>query len=88
MYAEVTLNANLGHRLVVPEGAVMIAGDSRVVFVDLGQGKLKPVKIKTGQRVEGYIEVLDGLKHGDTVVTSGNFLVAAETKLKAGIDQW
>jgi len=88
MYAEVTLHANLGHRLVVPEEAVMIAGDSRVVFVDLGQGKLKPVKIKTGQRAEGYIEVLDGLKLGDTVVTSGNFLIAAETKLKAGIDQW
>lgn len=88
MYAEVTLKANLGHRLVVPEEAVMFAGDSRIVFIDLGQGKLKPVKIKTGQRVQGYIEVIDGLKHGDTVVTSGNFLIAAETKLKAGIDQW
>jgi Cu(I)/Ag(I) efflux system membrane fusion protein len=88
MYAEVKLIADFGHRLVVPEEAVMIAGESRVVFVDLGEGKLKPVKIKTGRHVQGFIEVLDGLQFGDTVVTSGNFLIAAETKLKAGIDQW
>tara|TARA_R110002049_G_C9178700_1_gene563494 strand:- start:10465 stop:12453 length:1989 start_codon:yes stop_codon:yes gene_type:complete len=88
MYAEVKLIADIGHRLVVPEEAVMIAGESRVVFVDLGEGKLKPVKIKTGRHVQGFIEVLDGLQFGDTVVTSGNFLIAAETKLKAGIDQW
>jgi len=88
MYAEVKLIAEFGHRLVVPEEAVMIAGDSRVVFIDLGEGKLKPVKIKTGQRVHGFIEVVDGLELGDSVVTSGNFLIAAETRLKAGIDQW
>ena len=88
MYAEVKLVADFGHRLVVPEEAVMIAGESRVVFVDLGEGKLKPVKIKTGRRGQGFIEVIDGLKPGDTVITSGNFLIAAETKLKAGIDQW
>ena len=88
MYAEVKLAVDLGHRLVVPEEAVMFAGDSRIVFVDLGEGKLKPVKIKTGRRAQGYIEVLDGLKFDDTIVTSGNFLIASETKLKAGIDQW
>jgi Cu(I)/Ag(I) efflux system membrane fusion protein len=88
MYAEVKLEAEFGHRLVVPEEAVMLAGESRVVFVDLGEGKLKPVKIKIGRRVEGFIEVINGLELGDTVVTSGNFLIAAETKLKAGIDQW
>ncbi len=88
MYAEVNLVAEFGHRLVVPEEAVMLAGESRVVFVDLGEGKLKPVKIKIGQRVQGFIEVIDGLELGDTVVTSGNFLIASETKLKAGIDQW
>ncbi len=88
MYAEVKLVAEFGHRLVVPEEAVMIAGDSRVVFVDLGEGKLKPVKVKTGRRVNNVIEIVDGLELGDIVVTSGNFLIASETKLKAGIDQW
>ena len=88
MYAEVTLSANIGHLLAVPEDAVLFAGDSRVVFVDLGGGQLKPVRIKTGQYAGGMIEVTEGLNLGDVIVTSGNFLIAAETKLKAGIDQW
>lgn len=88
MYAEVTLLANIGNRLAVPEDAVLFAGESRVVFVDLGEGRLKPVRIQTGQHVDGLIEVTEGLSPGDVIVTSGNFLIAAETKLKAGIDQW
>ncbi len=88
MYAEVSLKADLGHRLSVPEEAIIVAGDSRVVFVDLGGGRLKPVRITTGRRAQGYVEVLDGLSPGDRVVTSGNFLIAAETRLKTGLDQW
>lgn len=88
MYAEVSLTAEIGHRLAVPEDAVLFAGESRVVFVDLGGGQLRPVRIKTGQHAGGMIEVTDGLSLGDVIVTSGNFLIAAETKLKAGIDQW
>ncbi len=88
MYAHVHLEVDLGERLVVPEGAVLYAGESRVVFLDLGEGRLQPRKIKTGLRNGDDIEVLDGLAAGDRVVTSGNFLIAAESKLKAGIDQW
>jgi len=88
MYAEVSLEAELGHRLSVPEEAIIVAGDSRVVFVDLGGGRLKPVKIEAGRNAGGFVEVLDGLTLGDIVVTSGNFLIAAEARLKSGIDQW
>jgi len=88
MYAQVSLQADLGHRLSVPEEAVIVAGQSRVVFVDLGAGRLKPVRIQTGRAAQGFIEVLAGLSLGDTVVTSGNFLIAAETRLKTGINQW
>ncbi|HED17704.1 MAG TPA: efflux RND transporter periplasmic adaptor subunit [Gammaproteobacteria bacterium] len=88
MYAHVHLNINLGKRLVVPESAVLYSGDSRVVFIDLGNGRLLPRKIKTGLRNADDIEVLEGLDPGDKVVTSGNFLIAAESKLKAGINQW
>ncbi|MCZ6619766.1 MAG: efflux RND transporter periplasmic adaptor subunit [Gammaproteobacteria bacterium] len=88
MYAEVSLQANLGHHLSIPEQAVIVAGESRVVFVDLGGGRLKPERIKTGRRAQGFVEVLEGLKLGDVVVTSGNFLIAAETRLKTGIEQW
>lgn len=88
MYAEVRLEVDLGHRLAVPEEAVLVAGESRVVFVDLGEGKLMPVRVKTGQRVAGWVVIEEGLESGDTVVTSGNFLIAAEAKLKTGIEQW
>ncbi len=88
MYVQVQLKANLGKRLVVPESAVLYAGRSRVVFLDLGDGRLVPRKIKTGQRSRQWIEVLEGLEEDDSVVTSGNFLIAAESKLKAGVESW
>jgi len=88
MYAHVHLKIDLGKRLVVPDGAVLYAGNSRIVFVDLGDGQLQPRKVKTGVRNNDVIEILEGLAVGDKVVTSGNFLIAAESKLKAGIDQW
>ncbi|MES1944512.1 RND family efflux transporter MFP subunit [Salinisphaera sp. PC39] len=88
MYAQVRLQADLGERLAVPESAVLFSGDARVVFVDLGDGRLQPRRIETGQRTEDYIEVASGLEAGETVVTSGNFLIDAETRLKTGIKQW
>lgn len=88
MYAEVKLQVELGHQLSVPEEAVLVSGQSRVVFVDLGQGQLKPVRVKTGRRAQGFVEINQGLSLGDKVVTSGNFLIASETRLKTGIEQW
>lgn len=89
MYAEVRLNVSLGRRLVVPAEAVLVSGQSRVVFKDLGaDGKLKPVRVRTGQRVDDWLEITAGLSPGDTIVTSGNFLIASEAKLKTGIEQW
>lgn len=88
MYADVNLQVDIGHRLAVPEQAVIVAGDARVVFIDLGDGRLKPVRIRTGRLADGYLEVLDGLSLGDRIVTSGNFLLAAETRLKTGLEQW
>lgn len=88
MYAHIHLKAVLNNRLLVPETAVLYAGQARVVFVDLGEGRLQPRRIKIGARNQQYIEVLEGLESGDTVVTSGNFLIASEAKLKTGMDQW
>jgi len=88
MYARLNLQVDLGERFVVPEQAVIYAGEQRVVFLDKGEGRLQPRKIKTGVRNEGFIEVLEGLRFGDVVVTSGNFLIAAESKFKSGLAQW
>ncbi len=87
-YARMNLQIDLGKRLLVPEQAVIYAGEKRVVFVDLGEGRLLPKKIKTGLRNADYIEVLEGLVEGDEIVTSGNFLIASESKLKSGLEQW
>jgi Cu(I)/Ag(I) efflux system membrane fusion protein len=87
-YADVYLEIELKDKLLIPEQAVIHSGESRVVFVDLGEGRLQPRRIRTGRRNHDSIQVLDGLKQGEVVVTSGNFLLASESKLKAGIDQW
>ena len=88
MFVRMNLQIDLGRRLVVPEQAVIYAGNKRIVFVDLGDGRLQPRIIKTGLRNENDIEVVDGLNFGDSIVTSGNFLIAAESKMKAGLAQW
>jgi len=88
MFITMQLLVDLGKRMIVPEQAVIYSGDQRIVFIDKGKGRLLPKKIKTGLRNKDMIEVLDGLALGDRVITSGNFLIAAESKLKAGLGQW
>ena len=88
MFAEVKLQSDLGRRVAVPEEAVIIAGELRVVFEDLGGGRLAPRKVQTGQRAGGFIEIIKGIEAGDKVVISGNFLIASESRLKAGMEQW
>lgn len=88
MYAEIRVQLPLGERLAVPESAVIYAGASHIAFVDLGEGQLEPRRLKVGARTADYIEVLEGLKEGEIVVTSANFLIAAESKLKSGIEKW
>jgi len=88
MYADVTLRAERGEALAVPEEAVLYAGPRRVVFLDLGEGRLRPQEIQVGVKSGDAYEVLSGLEEGDLVVTSGNFLVAAESRLKSAAGQW
>jgi Cu(I)/Ag(I) efflux system membrane fusion protein len=86
MYAVARLSFDLGEKLAVPEAAVMRTGDRAYVFRDTGDGKLIPTSIKTGARTDGWFELLDGLKEGDQVVTSANFLVDSESSMKAAIE--
>ena len=88
MYADVVFEIDLGPRLVVPEPAVLYAGSRRFVFVSLGDGKLEPRQIRLGRRSAELVEVVDGLDEGEVVVTSGNFLVAAESRLTLALEQW
>ncbi len=82
MFGNVEIKINLGQKLVIPESAVMDTGKAMVVYVDLGGGMFEPREIKTGLRTDGYIEVLRGLKRGESVVAAANFLVDSEAQLK------
>lgn len=88
MYANVVIDVDLGERLAVPDSAVVYTGPRRLVFVDLGEGRLRPTEVKLGVHVGGYYEILDGLKQGDLVVTSGNFLISAESRIRSAIEYW
>ena len=84
MWANVELKIPLGRKLVVPEDAVMDSGTMQMVFVDQGQGQFESRHIQVGSKVQGYYEVLSGLKEGEKVVTSANFLIDSESQLKGG----
>ena len=88
MYADVELAVDLGERLVIPNSAVIYTGPRRLVFVDLGEGKLRPQEIQVGVRAGDYVEVTQGLEPGDVVVTSGNFLIAAESRIRSATGYW
>lgn len=88
MYANVLLHAERGERLTVPEEAVLYAGDRRLVFVDLGDGRLEPRTVEIGIRSHDRVEIVSGLEAGEVVVSSGNFLIAAESRLKSATGKW
>ena len=86
MYANVELGVELGTRLAIPQEAIIESGRKQVVFIHHGGGKLEPRLIKTGVKTGEWSEVLEGLKEGDHVVTSANFLIDSESRLKSAID--
>ncbi len=88
MYAEVRLLRRLPARLTVPIEAVVYTGPRRLVFLDLGDGRMKPVEVTIGARDGEHVEVLTGLEEGNVVVTSGNFLIGAESRLRSALGMW
>lgn len=71
--------------LAVPDSSVLDTGSRQAVLVDKGEGRFEPREVKLGRRGGGYIEVRDGLADGEAVVTSANFLIDAESNLKAAL---
>jgi len=86
MFADARLHYQLGDRLAIPEPAIMFSGKRTYAFKDAGDGHLIPTEIKIGSRGDGWYELLDGLKEGDQIVVSGNFLVDSESSLKAALE--
>ncbi len=71
--------------LSVPDSAVLDTGSRQAVFVEKGQGRFEPRDVKLGHRGGGYVEVREGLAEGEPVVVSANFLIDAESNLKAAL---
>jgi Cu(I)/Ag(I) efflux system membrane fusion protein len=88
MWASVRLRGATEERLVVPDGAVLHAGERSVVFVDEGGGRYRPRRVELGATGDGQVEVLRGLLEGERVVSAGTFLIAAESRLRAGREPW
>lgn len=83
MYVNATIQIPLGQQLVVPASAVLQSGTRSIAFVDHGGGNLEPRTVETGPQLDDTVVVLKGLKEGDRVVSSANFLVDSEAQLQA-----
>ncbi|MDB5573597.1 MAG: Secretion protein HlyD precursor [Tardiphaga sp.] len=71
--------------LAVPESSILDTGSRQAVLIDKGEGRYEPRQVKLGRRGGGYVEVREGVADGDAVVTSANFLIDAESNLKAAL---
>ncbi len=87
MYADVEINAGAADdaRLAVPVSAVIDSGNRQVVIVERGEGRFEPRPVKLGMRGDGLVEVREGLKMGEKIFVTPNFLIYAETNLKAAL---
>ena len=71
--------------LTVPDSAVLDSGNRQVVLVERGEGQFEPRPVQIGARADGYVQVLDGVRVGEKVVIRANFLIDAESNLRAAL---
>ena len=87
MYANVQIDASAGGEpvLSVPNSAVLDSGTRQVVLVARGEGRFEPRSVQLGIHGDDWVQVLDGVKPGDQVVVGANFLIDAESNLRAAL---
>jgi membrane fusion protein, copper/silver efflux system len=86
MYVDAEIDTGSGEPVLsVPESAVLDTGTRQAVLVDKGQGRFEPREVKLGHRGSGYVEVKRGLSEGEPIVVSANFLIDAESNLRAAL---
>jgi Cu(I)/Ag(I) efflux system membrane fusion protein len=74
-----------GSLIAVPESSVIDSGRRQVVLVERSEGRYEPRPVKLGAHVPGWVQVLDGLKPGERVVTQATFLIDAESNIRAAL---
>jgi membrane fusion protein, copper/silver efflux system len=86
MYVDAVIDTGTPTPVVaVPESAVLDSGTRQAVLIDRGEGRFEPRDVKIGRRGGGYVEIKEGVSEGESVVTSANFLIDAESNLKAAL---
>ncbi|MFO1151049.1 MAG: efflux RND transporter periplasmic adaptor subunit [Alsobacter sp.] len=87
MYAEVEIAGGSGSQVVaVPDNAVIDTGRRQVVILDKGEGRFEPRQIQPGRQGGGFVEIRSGIAAGDKIVVAANFLIDAESNLKAALN--
>jgi membrane fusion protein, copper/silver efflux system len=86
MSGDVLIEVGGAEALAIPVEALVDTGETQYVFVAAGKGRLEPRRVEVGMRADGWVEVLSGLSGGETVVTTANFLIDSESRLRAALD--
>ncbi len=85
MFVNAELAMAMGEGLTIPVSAIMPTGTRNIVFVDKGEGKLDPRQVELGAKYGDSYEVREGLREGERVVSSANFLIDAEAKVQGAL---
>jgi Cu(I)/Ag(I) efflux system membrane fusion protein/cobalt-zinc-cadmium efflux system membrane fusion protein len=83
MFVNVEIEAPFGRQLTIPASALFYSGTRQIAFVEKGSGYFEPREVETGAQVGDDVVVLSGLKAGEKVVTSANFLIDSESQIQA-----
>ena len=83
MYATVMIDVDVGEGIAIPEDAIIDTGERKIVFVAHDGGHFEPRAIEVGISIEGSVQVLSGLKDGDSIAETGQFLLDSESRLRA-----
>ena len=82
MFTNVEIKINLGNRLAVPSEAIIDTGVRQIAYIDKGDGYFEPREVTTGLKADELVEVTGGIKAGEKVASSANFLIDSEAQLK------
>jgi hypothetical protein len=86
MYGNVLLDLPPTTGLMVPAEAIVDTGELHYLFVAREGGHFEPRQVKVGARLKDRVEILSGVSEGETIVTTGNFLIDSESRLRAAIE--
>ncbi len=86
MFAQVELPVSGKNKVVtVPVSAVIDSGTRRIALIQIKEGRFEPREVKLGARSDNYVEIMEGVRDGEQVVVAANFLIDAESNLKAAV---